>query len=132
MSHAQSGAPDPFRCGSRLWTRCCRGAKCRRQRPGTDPAAPTAVSFNREILPILANNCFACHGPDEKQRETKFHFDTEEGMFLKKGVIEPGNAAESLLVEKITEPNPEGSNAAARLGARADREADRPAAPMDR
>ncbi len=63
------------------------------------------ISFNREILPILANNCFACHGPDEKKRETKFHFDTQEGMFLKKGVIEPGNAAESLLVEKITEPN---------------------------
>jgi uncharacterized protein DUF1553/uncharacterized protein DUF1549/concanavalin A-like lectin/glucanase superfamily protein/cytochrome c len=67
---------------------------------------PTPISFNREILPILANNCFACHGPDEKKRETKFHFDTQEGMFLKKGVIEPGNASESLLVEKITDPNP--------------------------
>jgi len=69
------------------------------------PAA-TPVSFNREILPILANNCFACHGPDEKKRETKFHFDTQEGMFLKKGVIERGNAEESLLIEKITDPNP--------------------------
>ncbi len=69
------------------------------------PAVPP-VSFNREILPILANNCFACHGPDEKKRETKFHFDTQEGMFAKRGVIEPGNAAESLLVEKITDPNP--------------------------
>ena len=68
--------------------------------------APAAVSFNREILPILANNCFACHGPDEKKRETKFHFDTEEGMFLKKGVIERGNASDSLLIEKITDPNP--------------------------
>lgn len=65
-----------------------------------------AISFNREVLPILANNCFACHGPDEKKRETKFHFDTQEGMFLKKGVIEPGNASESLMIEKITEPNP--------------------------
>jgi hypothetical protein len=70
----------------------------------TPPIPP--VSFNREILPILANNCFACHGPDEKKRETKFHFDTEDGMFLKKGVIERGNASESLLIEKITEPNP--------------------------
>jgi mono/diheme cytochrome c family protein len=69
------------------------------------PSAPP-ISFNREILPILANNCFACHGPDEKKRETKFHFDTQEGMFAKRGVIEPGNAAESLLVEKITDPNP--------------------------
>ncbi len=69
-------------------------------------AAAAPISFNREILPILANNCFACHGPDEQKRETKFHFDTQEGMFAKAGVIEPGNAAESLLVEKITDPNP--------------------------
>ena len=75
--------------------------------PQAAPAArPAPISFNREILPILSNNCFACHGPDEKKRETKFHFDTQEGMFAKRGVIEPGNAAESLLVEKITDPNP--------------------------
>jgi mono/diheme cytochrome c family protein len=77
-------------------------------RAAVEPLPPAAapISFNREILPILANNCFACHGPDEKKRETKFHFDTQEGMFAKRGVIEPGNAAESLLVEKITDPNP--------------------------
>src|SRR6188472_4717375 len=77
-------------------------------RAAVEPLTPAAapISFNREILPILANNCFACHGPDEKKRETKFHFDTQEGMFAKRGVIEPGNAAESLLVEKITDPNP--------------------------
>ncbi len=69
--------------------------------------APPPISFNRDILPILSNNCFACHGPDEKKRETKFHFDTKEGAFLKPGVIEPGNAAESLLVEMITNPNPD-------------------------
>jgi uncharacterized protein DUF1553/uncharacterized protein DUF1549/concanavalin A-like lectin/glucanase superfamily protein/cytochrome c len=69
-------------------------------------AAAPPVSFNRDIRPILANNCFACHGPDEKQRETKFHFDTQEGAFIKAGVIERGNAAESLLIEKITDPDP--------------------------
>ncbi len=69
--------------------------------------AVTPVSFNREILPILSNNCFACHGPDEDQRETKFHFDTQEGAFRKKGVIVPGDAAGSLLVERITNPDPD-------------------------
>src|SRR5687767_9017917 len=76
-----------------------------RARAQDKPAAPP-VSFNRDILPILSNNCFACHGPDEKKRETKFHFDTKEGAFAKPGVIEPGNAAESLLVEMITHPDP--------------------------
>jgi mono/diheme cytochrome c family protein len=71
-----------------------------------EKAAPAPISFNRDILPILSNNCFACHGPDEKKRETKFHFDTKEGAFLKPGVIEPGKAAESLLVEMITNPDP--------------------------
>src|SRR5919109_242235 len=63
-------------------------------------------TFNRDIRPILSNNCFACHGPDEKQRETKFHFDTKEAAFLEEGVIIPGNAAKSKLVWRITNPDP--------------------------
>jgi Protein of unknown function (DUF1553)/Protein of unknown function (DUF1549)/Concanavalin A-like lectin/glucanases superfamily/Planctomycete cytochrome C len=70
-----------------------------------EPATVAPISFNREILPILSNNCFACHGPDENKRETKFHFDTQEGAFRKKGVIVPGDAAGSLLVERITNPD---------------------------
>jgi len=65
------------------------------------------VSFNRDIRPILANNCFACHGPDEKQRETKFHFDTREGAFAEDGIIVPGRAAGSVLVKRITHPDPD-------------------------
>ena len=72
------------------------------EQPGVPP-----ISFNRDIRPIFANNCFACHGPDEKHRETKFHFDTEDGAFAKRGVIVPGKAAESLLVQRITNPDPE-------------------------
>jgi len=65
------------------------------------------ISFNRDIRPILANNCFACHGPDEKHRETKFHFDTEDGAYAKRGVIVPGKSADSLLVQRITNPDPD-------------------------
>jgi hypothetical protein len=65
------------------------------------------ISFNRDIRPILANNCFFCHGPDEKQRETKFHFDTREGAFLEEGIIVPGSAAKSVLIKMITHPDPE-------------------------
>jgi hypothetical protein len=70
------------------------------------PASSARLSFNRDIRPILSNNCFACHGPDEKKRETDFHFDTKEGMFLEEGIIVPGSAAKSVLVKKITEPDP--------------------------
>ena len=73
----------------------------------TGQAGAAPVSFNRDIRPILANNCFACHGPDEKQRETDFHFDTREGAFVEEGVIVPGNAPGSLLVKRITNPDPE-------------------------
>ena len=71
-----------------------------------DQTSRAPVSFTREVLPILSNNCFACHGPDEKQRKTRFHFDTRNGAFAKRGVIEPGNAAESLLIEMVTHPDP--------------------------
>ncbi len=69
--------------------------------------APAKLSFNRDIRPILSNNCFACHGPDEKQRETKFHFDTKEGAFLEDGVIIPGQAARSMVIQRITHPDPD-------------------------
>jgi hypothetical protein len=71
------------------------------------PAATADFTFDRDIRPILSNNCFACHGPDEKQRETKFHFDTKEGAFLEEGVIVPGAAAKSMLIQRITNADPE-------------------------
>src|SRR4051812_36269267 len=84
------------------------GASGRGGTPAAGEQGSTApVSFNRDILPILSNNCFACHGPDENKRETKFHFDTHDGAFAKKGVIVPGNAAESFLVQRITNPDPD-------------------------
>ena len=71
------------------------------------PRASSPVSFNREILPILSNNCFACHGPDEKARKTRFHFDSRDAAFIKEGVIVPGHAQDSLLVQHITSTDPE-------------------------
>ena len=45
------------------------------------PALPAAgaVDFAREIQPILAENCFHCHGPDDKDRKGGLRLDTREG-----------------------------------------------------
>ncbi|MFN7999048.1 MAG: DUF1553 domain-containing protein [Bryobacteraceae bacterium] len=68
-------------------------------------AAPGAVDFDREIRPILADNCFACHGPDEKQRMANLRLDIKEGMFAErsgKPVIAPGDSAASRLFQRIS------------------------------
>ena len=43
------------------------------------------ISFNRDIRPILADNCFACHGPDDKHRMANLRLDTEDGLFANRG-----------------------------------------------
>jgi hypothetical protein len=75
-------------------------------RAGGPQQSPAPVNFDRDIRPILSNNCFQCHGPDEQQRETNFHFDTEDGAFLDDGIIVRGKASESILVKRITNPDP--------------------------
>ncbi|HEY3134719.1 MAG TPA: DUF1549 domain-containing protein, partial [Blastocatellia bacterium] len=71
---------------------------------GNSPTQP--VDFNRDIRPILSDKCFACHGPDDGQRKARLRFDTREGAFAKQGVIVPGDAAKSRLIERITAKDP--------------------------
>jgi hypothetical protein len=64
--------------------------------------AKSSVDFNREVRPILSDNCFACHGPDENQRKAKLRLDTKDGAFAKPGVITAGDASKSRLYQRIS------------------------------
>ena len=73
--------------------------------PGIAAPAAGGIDFNREIRPILSQNCFACHGPDEKERKAKLRFDLKEDAFkpAKSGelAIVPGDPQKSALIARI-------------------------------
>src|SRR5262245_40949696 len=73
--------------------------------PRPRPVESRAVSYLREVRPILAQHCFQCHGPDEAARKGKLRLDLKEHAFAeRKGlhVIAPGNLDDSLVWERVT------------------------------
>jgi mono/diheme cytochrome c family protein len=69
--------------------------------------AQDKVDFARDVLPVLSNNCFKCHGPDEKARKADLRFDTKGDALRKGGPIVPGKSAESELVRRIESADPQ-------------------------
>ena len=84
-------------------------------------AAPAdKLEYNRDIRPILAENCFACHGPDSAARKADLRLDQRDDA-VKAGAIVPGKPEKSELVERIFADDPERDDAAAEVAQEADR-----------
>jgi hypothetical protein len=66
------------------------------------------VNFSRDVLPILAQNCFTCHGPDAKTRKADLRLDQKASALRSaEPMIIPGKSGASELVERITSDDPE-------------------------
>ncbi|MGF1581019.1 MAG: PSD1 and planctomycete cytochrome C domain-containing protein [Gemmataceae bacterium] len=63
------------------------------------------IEFNRDIRPILSNNCFVCHGPDNKLRKGDLRLDQAKGLYEDLGgykIIDPKHPEKSELIFRIT------------------------------
>jgi hypothetical protein len=69
------------------------------------PVGESRLEYNRDVRPILAENCFACHGPDSAARKAGLRLDQRE-QAVKVGAIAPGDPEKSALVERIFADDP--------------------------
>jgi len=69
-------------------------------------AADEPLNFNRDIRPILSENCFYCHGQDANKRQADLRLDDREAA-IKSGAIAPNDLVKSSLVERIHASDPD-------------------------
>ena len=69
-------------------------------------ATANSIEFNRDVRPILSENCFVCHGHDKNNRKAKLRLDVRE-VAVERGAIVPGKPDESKLVDHIFAEDPD-------------------------
>jgi hypothetical protein len=69
----------------------------------TSTALAEPVSFSREVLPLLSDNCLACHGQDESHRKADLRLDTPEGA---REVLKSGDFIERIISDDPDEVMP--------------------------
>lgn len=75
-----------------------------------DVARADRIDFNRDVRPIISDNCFACHGFDQGTRMGDLRLDRREDAMADRGgyaVIVPGRPDRSLLIERVTSTDPD-------------------------
>ena len=68
-------------------------------------SAEPRVEFNRDVLPLLSDNCFQCHGPDDSKNKAGLRLDVREYVFRETdgvAVVVPGDSVKSELIRRIT------------------------------
>ncbi len=73
---------------------------------GQKTAGAGELQYNRDIRPILLDNCFACHGPDSAARKADLRLDRRDAS-MDMGAVVPGEPDNSTLVERIFSDDPE-------------------------
>ena len=72
----------------------------------TRATAEERLEYNRDVRPILADNCFACHGADSAAREADLRID-QRAAAIEFGAVVPGAPDESELISRIISDDPE-------------------------
>jgi Protein of unknown function (DUF1553)/Protein of unknown function (DUF1549)/Planctomycete cytochrome C len=68
------------------------------------------VDYNRDVRPILAENCYACHGPDANARKAGLRLDRKEEALRERNggaAVVPGDLDSSELVLRIVDDDPD-------------------------
>lgn len=78
--------------------------------PDSEPPIPKKVDFNRDVRPILSDNCYKCHGPDAAVVAGDLRLDQRSSAVKdRRGefVIKPRASAQSMLIERVEDKDPD-------------------------